>query len=200
MKRARILVLGNDPQINRIDFSRLSKDIITLGVNRIWLKHIPKYLFFNDYTIVDELNASPEILEKVKANSTIFSSDWLHQAKKPIPPWVKVYDRTAKYHFPDSVTTGMQLFSRYFVERNRCTFYIAGTSLIWQEPSHFWKELDHKSTNRHGDKWYSPRFERINHNFKQLTNTGFEMISVNPNSILNKMMRYENIENLYRKS
>ena len=200
MTKSRVLILGNDPQINRIDFSRLSKDIITLGVNRIWLKHIPHYLFFNDYTIIDELEKSPEILQKIKEKSTVFSSDWLLQAKRPVPNWVKVYDRIAKYSFPDSITTGMQLFSRHIVERNRCSFYIAGVSLTWQEPSHFWKVLDHPSTNRHGDSWYSPRFERMNHNFKQLKNTGFEMISVNPNSLLNKMMRYENIENLYKKS
>ena len=140
------------------------------------------------------------ILQKIKEKSTVFSSDWLLQAKRPVPNWVKVYDRTTKYNFPDSITTGMQLFSRHIVERHRCSFYIAGVSLTWQEPSHFWKVLDHPSTNRHGDSGYSPRFERMNHNFKQLKNTGFEMISVNPNSLLNKMMRYENIENLYKKS
>jgi hypothetical protein len=51
MEKLKVLVLGNDPQINDIEFDRLDKNIITLGINRIWLKYIPDYFFFNDYEI-----------------------------------------------------------------------------------------------------------------------------------------------------
>lgn len=203
MKKYKILVLGNDPQINNIAFERLNKNVITLGVNRIWLKHIPNYFFFNDYDIVEELEKSPETLVHLQTKSTIFSSDWIQteakKRKRNIPQWTTVLPRRQKNLFPDSVTTSLSLFSTKYLPLSECTFYIAGVSLIWQNPSHFWKDLDHDSLNSNGPTWYLPRFERIKSNFKRLKDVGFEMISVNPNSQLNKMMRYESINNLYGK-
>ena len=93
----------------------------------------------------------------------------------------------------------MSLFSTNYIPLAKCTFYIAGVSLIWQNPSHFWKDLDYSSNNSNGPTWYLPRFEKIKSNFKRLKDVGFEMVSVNPNSQLNKMMRYESINNLYKK-
>ena len=203
MKKYKVLVLGNDPQINNIDFERLQKNVITLGVNRIWLKHIPNYFFFNDYDIVEELEKYPEIIAKLKTQSTIFSSDWIKtEAKKRksnIPQWTTVFPRSTRHLFPDSVTTSLSLFSTKYLPLSECTFYIAGVSLIWQNPSHFWKDLDHSALNSNGPTWYLPRFEKIKSNFKRLKDVGFEMVSVNPNSQLNKMMRYESINNLYKK-
>lgn len=201
MKKTNILVLGNDPQINEIKFDKLRPDTITLGINRIWLKHIPNYFFFNDYDIIQELNSQPELLAKLRANSIIFSSDWLKlSGKSSFPPWVRIIPRLDKYSFPDSVTTAISLFKRNYLKSTNYTFYIAGVSLKWQEPSHFWKQLDYTgSLNLHGENWYSPRFEKIAQNFRILKNSETKMISVNPNSNLNKMMRYENIANLYSK-
>ena len=198
----RILVLGNDPQINEIDFSALDPKIITLGVNRIWLKHIPHYFFFNDYAIITELNSAPEHLAKLRSNSTIFSSDWLRpQVKKhraSIPAWTKIIDRPDPYVFPDAVTTAISIFRRNYSISSDSVFYIAGVSLLWQEPSHFWKNGNYQnSLNNHDQKWYENRFVRIEDNFKKLKALGIKMVSVNPNSRLNKMMRYESIANLY---
>ena len=72
MEKLKVLVLGNDPQINDIDFSRLNKNVVTLGINRIWLKHIPDYFFFNDYEIAQELNNNPEVLAKIQTECTVF--------------------------------------------------------------------------------------------------------------------------------
>lgn len=198
----RVLVLGNDPQINEIDFSALDPKVITLGVNRIWLKHIPKYFFFNDYDIIKELQAAPEALAKLQSTSTIFSSDWLRpQVKKhrgSVPNWTRIIDRPYPYSFPDAVTTAISIFRRNYLRSADCVFYVAGVSLQWQEPSHFWKALNYeKSLNSHDQKWYENRFVRIEDNFKTLKSTGLRMVSVNPNSRLNKMMRYESIANLY---
>jgi hypothetical protein len=203
MAKTKVLVLGNDPQINQIEFDKLPKNIITLGVNRIWLKHIPNYFFFNDCDIIEELEEVPETLIQLQMTSKIFSSDWLKpqvkKRKRNIPKWTTVFPRAQPSRFPDSVTTAIHLFSTNYIPLDQCTFYIAGVSLIWQNPSHFWKELDHTSLNSNGPTWYLPRFDRISANFKYLKSVGFEMISVNPNSQLNKMMRYENIGNLYKK-
>lgn len=82
VKELKILVLGNDPQINQIDFSRLDPSVITLGVNRIWLKHIPNFFFFNDFEILKELETKPEVVKALVSKSQCFSSDWLNNSKK----------------------------------------------------------------------------------------------------------------------
>jgi hypothetical protein len=196
----KVLVLGNDPQINNIDFSRLQRDVITLGVNRIWLKHIPNYFFFNDPEILAELEQRPDTVKALTSMSNCFSSDWLTFSKKKkvtVPSWVNVYSRPNPLGFPDSVTTAISIFRSRFLMGKVATFYIAGVSLKWSEPSHFWKSLDHTSLNHHGPDWYEPRFRMILENFRKLSIPRSRIISVNPDSLLNKHYRYEGIENLY---
>ena len=198
MKKIKVLVLGNSPQINQINFEKLDPTIITLGVNRIWLKHEPTYFFFHDSAILSELNQYPEKLSSLRDKSVIFSSDWLKKNKSSnYPDWIEQYRRTNKGRFPDSVTTSIQILSRQILKSNNITFYVAGTTLIWNEPSHFWKELEYPSLNQADSKWYVPRFNAILSNFKYLKSRNYDIVSVTPNSQLNKVFRYENIENLY---
>lgn len=195
----KVLVLGNDPQINSIRFDQLSPGIKTLGVNRIWLKYFPDYFFFNDMDIARELEQNPETLVHLKQKSTIFSSDWLRREKtNRIPTWVKVYERQNKMLFPDSVSTAISLYRLHY--DSRCTFYIAGVALKWQDPSHFWKKdtplpsgVGHSLDN----KWYDPRFEKMEQGFRRLKALGMDLVSVHPNSKLNSFLRYEGIDNLY---
>lgn len=203
MARRKVLVLGNDPQINEIDFNLLSPNVITIGVNRIWLKHIPNYFFFNDEVILNELYEKPEVLEKLISTSICFSSDWLIKLKKSkhpqLPQWLKIHNRPDSRMFPDSVTTAMRIFYQNYFNLQECTFYIAGVSLSWREPSHFWKKLQYPAKNNYTREWYAPRFLQIIQNFKYLKNLRYNMVSVNPESELNKFLRYENIGNLYLK-
>jgi hypothetical protein len=199
MANVKVLVLGNDPFINQIDFNRLDPQVITLGVNRIWLKHIPDYFFFNDTPIITELDNNPSILDQLKKQSFCFSSDWLgFKDKSVIPDWTSIHDRLYPTGIPDSVTTSIGIFSKDLFANRDVTFYIAGVSLKWQEPSHFWKTTPYDSLNHHGEEWYTPRFAAILKNFARLKSSGVNMVSVTPNSMLNKVMRYEKIENLYR--
>jgi hypothetical protein len=201
MNKKKILVLGNDPQVNRIKFSLLDPAIETLGVNRIFLAHAPTYFFFHDPEIAKELEAQPEYLDKLKDDSKIFSSDWLTRAKSKAPQWTTVLSRshTHKYSFPDSVTTAIRLISDKFIDHTKYVFYIGAVSLTWKNPSHFWKELNYPALNTFDNTWYDPRFLRVIENFKSLKNSRFEMVSVTPDSQLNKYLRYESIENLYVK-
>lgn len=198
----RVLVLGNDPQINQIDFSKLDRKLITLGVNRIWLKHIPNYFFFNDVEILKELEREPDAIKALVSKSQCFSSDWItfpRHKRTIVPNWLNVYPRINKHAFPDSVTTALSLFRKHYLKGKSATFYIAGVSLLWKEPSHFWKELNHPSLNNHDKEWYDRRFEMILTNFKNLSIERTKIVSVNPESLLNKHYRYEGIENLYVK-
>jgi len=202
MVKTKILVLGNDPQINQIDFDRLDPSVITYGVNRIWLRHIPNYFFFHDKHIFKELLENPEKLAQLQMRSKVFTSDWLKLKHREVvlPNWIRCYPRIDRYQFVDSVTTGLQILCRNIYSPNNIRFYIAGVSLIWREPSHFWKETEYRSYNQFGPAWYGPRFDRTFANFEKLKTKGFDMVSVNPDSKLNKILRYENISNLYKKS
>ena len=199
MSKKKILILGNDPQINTIKFDRLDKSIETLGVNRIFLAHIPTYFFFHDPEIAKELDLQPEYLDQLKAKSKIFSSDWLNRGKRKAPNWTEVVNRSHlyKHSFPDSATTSIRLLSDKFIDHTKYVFYIAGTSLTWNNPSHFWKELNYPALNLLDNGWYNPRFAKILENFRRLKNTRFDLVSVTPNSQLNKFLRYESIGNLY---
>lgn len=200
MKKTKVLVLGNSPQINQIDFNLLQKDVITLGVNRIWLKHIPNYFFFHDIQIYRELSQHPESLAKLIQNSTIFSSDWLKKNKHPdIPKWTSIYTRVKcnPRDFPDSVTSAIQIFAKNIMPSSHLTFYIAATPLAWEQPSHFWKELEYSSLNENEKEWYDRRFPLMEQNFRSLRNAKYDIISVTPTSVLNKIFRYETIGNLY---
>jgi hypothetical protein len=200
MAETRVLVLGNDPNINDIDFSKLDPSIITLGVNRIWLKHIPHYFFFNDIQIATELQSQPNILTILKEKSVCYSSDWLkvNNPKLKPPKWTTIYPRLEPKSFPDSVSTAISIFDRCLLPNANITFYVAGVSLRWMEPSHFWKTDGYQSLNNYDSTWYNPRFAAILRNITRMRATGTKMISVTPNSMLNKVMRYENINNLYR--
>lgn len=199
MATTNVLVLGNDPFINRIAFDKIHPSVITLGVNRIWLKHIPNYLFFHDWNIVLELLNSPEKLSELKTTCNIFSSKYLFKknVNMTAPEWIKIYPILNPTLFPDSITNAINHFTSHVYNKSDITFYIAGASLTWQEPSHFWKELDYSARNSADSSWYVPRFKLMLNNFENLQKCGIRMVSVTPNSALNKIMRYEKIENLY---
>jgi hypothetical protein len=198
-KRKKILVLGNGPSINNINFKLLDPSITTFGVNRIWLKHYPDYYFFHDRDILVELNRDKKLLANVMKNSTCFTSDWFTKSKMKKPNWLRIYSRTDRTAFVDSVTTGMRIMGRYMIDPHEYVFYIAGVHLKWMEPSHFWKSMEYDGLNKNDKNWYAPRFARTLKNFKTLQTLGFKMVSVTPNSKLNSIMRHENVHNLYKK-
>jgi hypothetical protein len=201
MHNIKVLVLGNDPQLNDIDFDKLDPSIIILGINRSWQKIDKDYLFFNDIEILKEL-----IIQHKLSNisSNLISSDWLSiQSKKlkyTLPDNIQIFNRKDVSRFPDSVTCAIEIFSNKIKNASNITFYIAGVSLMWSEPSHFWKTSDQISLNTHNISWYKPRFNRILDNFNRLKSLGYTIISVHPNSRLNKIFRTADISSLYRNS
>lgn len=200
-KKLKVLVLGNSPQINEIDFKKLDPNIITLGVNRIWLKHIPNYFFFQDYEIFKELNDFPEILNSIKNKSFTYSTSWLtnRNRKNKIPNWIKIYKLSKQLIFPDSITHSIYNLNTFILRNYDITFYIAGVSLIWEDPSHFWKlNTKYKFLNNRDESWYKERFTKIFKNFKCLNSMGYKIISVNKTSLLNELFTYEDINTLYR--
>jgi hypothetical protein len=201
MTKKKILVLGNGVSINDIDFSRLDPSIQTFGVNRIWLKHYPNYFFFQDADIIKELNVDIVSRSKLIAKSQCFSSDWANNSVMNFPHWLRKYPRANRRKFPDSITTGMQILMTNILKGKPSdyVFYMAGISLKWEEPSHFWKVGEYDSLNNKDKDWYDIRFSKMFKNFRDIKSIGYNMISVTPNSMLNKMVRSESISNLYTK-
>jgi hypothetical protein len=201
----KILVLGNSPHINEIEFEKLDPRIKTVGINRIWLKHYPNYFFFNDWDIVKELNRPENEISRIKLtqSSICYSSTWLRKsAEGTIPNWVRLYGINDRTFFPDSVSNSIRIFRDEFLRglpNSDYTFYIAGVQLNWCEPSHFWKQDGYQGLNNKDKVWYDRRFRSIFNNFVRLKDLGVNMVSVTPGSSLNKIMRYENISNLYIK-
>tara|TARA_R110002074_G_scaffold219649_2_gene390307 strand:+ start:1262 stop:1864 length:603 start_codon:yes stop_codon:yes gene_type:complete len=197
----KVLFLGNSPAINDIDFDRIDPNVTIVGTNRAWLKVIPDYLFFHDIKIFKELDASPDRFKELKHKCKFISSDWLGtQCKKQKitgPAYVKVYPRPNRYKFVDCVTTAMEIYDRY-ISKTKNTYYVAGVSLAWSEPSHFWKVRPADNIgNGLNEKWYEPRFKKTYANFEDLKRKGFDIISVSPGSKINKIFRYEHVANLY---
>ena len=200
----KILVLGNSPHINQIEFNRLDPTITTIGVNRIWLKHYPDYFFFNDYPIVKELERPDNKvhLAKLTQRSTCYSSSWIRHSSPRIPKWTRVHNVSYKNFFPGSVSNSMLLYRDAYLKDNleNCKFYIAGVNLKFNpKKSHFWKSDDYQSLNNLGESWYLKRFDLMFNNFKRLKNLGFNIVSCTPDSRLNKIFRYQNVSNLYSK-
>lgn len=198
VQRTDVLVLGNSPQINNIDFNLIRRDIITLGVNRIWLKFVPNFLFFHDVELIREIKDHPEI---DFSNTTLIVSDWLKDSTQDIDSRFKEvlkFDRKDKRAFPDSVSTAIQIFATDIMPEKKLHFYVAGVLLKWNEPSHFWKSLKHKSSNNHSREWYSNRFPMMFRNFQSLIMLGYVISSVTPNSTLNRICKSYDITHLYR--
>jgi hypothetical protein len=201
MINKKILVLGNGVSINDIDFDRLDPSIQTLGVNRIWLKHFPNYFFFHDIDILKELEDNHVDRSKLLANSVCYSSDWIDRVGQSTPHWLRKYPRRNRRQFPDSVTTGLSILGSNILpgKISEYTFYMAGIPLKWSNPSHFWKTDGNNYLNKQNRGWYEIRFKKMFQNFRDLKSHGYNMVSVTPDSMLNKMIRRENIANLYKK-
>lgn len=197
MRSKKLLVLGNSPQINDIQFDKLDPSIVTFGVNRIWLKHYPNYFYFHDHPILRELESDKVNKSKLISKSTCFSSDYLNLKSKP--NWLTIHNRLNRHQYSDSVTTGLQILFNKYLDRSEFTIYVAGVSLIWSDPSHFWKQDGYAGLNKAGKHWYNPRFEAMFSNWKKLKDLGYNIISSTPGSKLNKLFRSENLENLYIK-
>ena len=197
----KVLFLGNSPAINDIDFDRIDPNITIVGTNRAWLKVIPDYLFFHDVKIFKELDANPDRFNELKHKCKFISSDWLttqcNKLKTTVPAYTKVYPRPDRHKFVDCVTTAMEIYDRR-ISKTKNVYYIAGVSLTWSEPSHFWKKDQLNGIGNDLDEnWYEPRFKKIYANIENLKRKRFNIISVSPKSRINKTLKYEHISNLY---
>jgi len=199
----KVLILGNSQHIDAINFGKIADDVTVIGVNRIWYKYIPEYLFFSDIIIYNDMISKGVNFDEKFKNTTIFTSEWIYKhSRKNKPhidallqkPNVKCYDVLKHIAFPDAVSSVVSILSRYYKD-TRTTYYIAGTELRFnQNKNHFWETPVMKGP---GSDWYVPRFNKMFLNWVSFKKTGINIVSVTPKSRLNKLFSYQDISTLY---
>lgn len=209
---SRFMVIGNDSTVNSIDFNKLkrTKNLITIGVNRIWHKFMPNILFFVDAEIVQEimevyddcdLNCYPINLDRM-CRCRLKDCEFMTVRRKCIKyPAIMKFLSTVKTNFIECKTSNSVFGVLEYICHNsiKSTIYIAGVSLKWSKDHHFWKnEKRYNIYNDKGAQWYNPRFKKALDNIVRLHWQFKNLISVNPKSALNKHIPYFNIELLYR--
>jgi hypothetical protein len=205
----KILIIGNDHNMNDINFAKLKRNtkLVTIGLNRIWHKYIPDYLFFSDIIILHELMKHPDIFEKCnlvtsnriyrKKNSHVLIDKLVADGK------LQVFAKGIRVNSNYSAINAIGIAKVHLFPNDNCKFYLAAMSLRYNPKlNHFWEKKrsvvrtlkPHQLTA----KWYIPR---LNEQFLILRNLKgiYNIISVTPNSQLNGPYNYKNIKQLYKK-
>lgn len=197
----KVLVLGNSNHLNSINFNKLDKNITTIGVNRIWYKFIPDYFVFSDMEIYKEL-INQKAFEKLK-NSKIITTEWFNRKNKNITnkllqdKQIKSYKIFPYIKFPDSVCSAIYIYHSFLRRHTKIRYYIAGVDLYYTpNKNHFWTG-EYTTTNNNGKEWYEPRFKWMFENYMKFKQSGLDIVSVNPNSELNKLFPKKDIKELY---
>jgi hypothetical protein len=206
MGHIKILILGNDHNINDIDFDRIRKNrkLITIGLNRIWHKFIPDYLFFNDIIILHELMKKPEIFGKCKliTSQYIYKKGTNHLVDQLVHEGkLKVYKKVIKSKSNYSSVSAITIAQTRIFPQKHCTFYLAGISLQYNPLlNHFWEDKKRKTMieDKHlTANWHIPRLYDQTNILKSLKDK-YTIISVTPKSRLNGYYEYQNIKSLYK--
>lgn len=177
-----IIVLGNDPEINDIDFNLFkNKNCIISGVNRIFYKTPVDYLLFLDNILIQELENFNFCNTKLITNQYNLKNDnieyyekkYLHKKFNEI---IHIEDDIpSKFDIFGSICTLILAFKYYIFYNKEITFYLLGTTLKYQSAanSHFWKSSSYNKYrsnihNSHDHAWYHPRLQKIMYSIKML--------------------------------
>lgn len=197
-----IFIFGNDDSINNFDFTIFKKNnIITAGVNRIWKKYKPDYIYFSDKPIQEGLKK-----EKIEMKDTILLISNYTKRKTKVPFDQKFLENTFKsiehhkydfsklpFVFNDSVTHLIYQLKKFVFSEYYCIFYICGVSLIWKKRHHFWVG-DKTVKDELPKSYFISRFNKIFTNMcilkKMMDNGEFYMYNCNLESRLNKILDY----------
>lgn len=193
-----VFIFGNDASIENISFDeidilRKNNKIITAGVNRIWLKHLPDYFFFMDHPIPQELykalNNKKISYDQINNMNIITSS---HNIRKSDDYMNFINEFDCKLYKLNKLNSVNNLIWYMYHENPNRIFYINGVSLQWNEKHHFWcnKKYSEYGNNK-SEFWTMKRFNKSLEIFKDMYNNGIKMISLTRNSRLNNIIPYQ---------
>jgi hypothetical protein len=171
-----IIVLGNDTEINDLDLTLLyNKNCIITGVNRIYLKIDVDYLFFLDNILINEFyghDLSKTIAITTNYNlyhqKSLYNSKYL---KENFKEHIHIPALLTQNHIFGSLPSLMVAMQQYLYKDNNLRFFLLGTSLVWNDHSHFWQDKqysDNLINNQPMEKWYNKRFTKIRHSLRFL--------------------------------
>lgn len=198
-----IFIFGNDHTINNVDFEYIkSLNVITAGVNRIWLKYHPDYLFFLDNEIIHELLQTKLIFPKTKILTTGYSmgnrQSYPFNVDKILNKFSSWYHTNNNYvkelGLDGSIPNLIQILSEKVYPGENLMFFIFGTSLIWNEnKSHFWKNETRTLNNLPAD-YYKPRFKKQLRSIMKVNKNN--IYSTQEESLLNSYFPYIDLNRL----
>ena len=195
-----VIVFGNDKNLLNININNMPTGYKTIGINRSWLHMHTDYLFFNDMSILIELIRSGKHENDLK-HMDLIASDWLIETAKRnnqfhiLKPYmrkniVRIFDRVDRTKFPDSVTTALEIFNKYIYQSTDVNYFIAATSLTYDDKkNHFWSN-DYSAVNSYDKKWYDEKFPLILNNFNELKKQDYKIYSVSKDSKINDVFEY----------
>ena len=199
-----ILILGNSSDINDFNFDLLkNKDsnLIVAGVNRIWFKYIPDYLYFSDHLILKELEQSNNIVN----DTNIITTSYIYRRNiyydnntliKTLQKYnINVYPKINGYC--DSVSWLIQVLNNYIFKNYKCTFYVFGVTLNIENL--YYKKHFYKGFIKLDVQHYDRLFKRAIDNFKKLKQEKYNIISLTPQSKLNNYFNYMDLDKFYNK-
>jgi hypothetical protein len=203
-----ILLFGNGPEINNIDFESLdyvrngNSDIVTAGVNRIWRRYMPDYFFFIDGDIVRELIAKsvqrPE-------GSEWFSSDFLFKNEgRPGTPdeteqFYEYFQTNSIHLLPrpwqhtrrlNSMLWSIIYLNKFIFFKEKCRFYLFATPLriVEKDDHHFWaKDTDtiYQLTPDRMEGYFRSHVRGL----QELSSAGYDIYSATADSLANNYLQ-----------
>jgi hypothetical protein len=196
----KILIIGNDHNVNNIKFSKIKKKkkLVTIGLNRIWYKFIPDYIYFSDSIILREIIQYPDIMNKCKFIT--LKKNYIKGRNHIID---KLYDDGKLILYPKLMKlkySGLNIIriaDKYLFPNHKCIFYLAAMSLKYNPIlNHFWendKKFKRLIKDRHLTRnWHEVRLRQQFRLFVNIKDQ-YSLVSVTPNSLLNTIIPYIHI-------
>jgi len=203
--KKRVLILGNDKTLNDLKNVKFKDDVVIVGINRAHEIIKTNYTFFSDFVIFNEIYKKENgDLKKIKEYNLV-ASNWINRHGKNVTKkWeqqnlIKIHNRQNEQAFPDSVTFGIEYFNNLF--KGNVTFFVYGVSLQYDKiENHFWtnKISNNRDPVQLTKAWCEPRYKKTYENFNKLKKENINIISVSKNSKINKLFKYQDINDLIK--
>ncbi len=193
--RNNFLILGNGADINELDFNRIDKQLITGGVNRIYLKFMPMVYYI--YDLISIMPAFPDKEYKIYTHNSKLSQYMRDNVNNintffsfPIPEYTKEFRINGQEYKCNhsSVNMLIRILNDYIYKSDNNYFYICGVPLL-EDIGHFYNEEINQTPQKVLDKIFN--------DFIRLREKGYKIISCMEKSLLNKLFPVENKNILY---
>lgn len=201
MRTLHVLVFGNDRHINDYDFSRIDqlrsgdRNIITVGINRIWRRYWPDYLVFMDADVINELidnSITPPPHTTLVTSAFLFDNPDRHLSEEEhkafteyldsVPCKVKMLERPIAYtKRKSSLLWSIVYMDKYLFPKDKCTFYLYGTSLR-ADVGHFWSQSDNTVQYDKDSKVVDGQYRSHAAGLRELRKDGFHIVSLTQGS------------------